>query len=216
MQLANTFTVAAPLDAVWEAFKAPERVAPSFPGATLTEHTDDSFAGTVKIKVGPITMSYQGKGSYIERDDVNHIVIIDASGRDARGSGTASVIVTATLKDTGPDKTEVSLATDLNITGRAAQFGRGVIAEVADRMIGQFADRLATSLADPATATGPSLNSVPTGGASRPVGAAASQDEAINLLGVAGGPVAKMLVPVAALVLAAVAAIAALRGRRRR
>ncbi|UTM38020.1 SRPBCC family protein [Rhodococcus pyridinivorans] len=196
MQLQNTFTVAAPLEAVWEALKDPEMVAPCFPGATLSEYTGDSFAGLVKIKLGPISMNYDGKGTYLERDDANHKVVIDARGRDTRGNGTASAKVTGTMKPLSSDKTEVTMVTDMNITGRPAQFGRGVISEVADRMIAQFADRLATKLAgsDPSAQTEGSTSAVNVASATRE-----SDDEALNLLGMVGGPVVKAAGPTAAL-----------------
>jgi carbon monoxide dehydrogenase subunit G len=203
MQLENTFTVAAPLDAVWAALKDPEMVAPCFPGATLTEYTGDSFTGVVKVKLGPISMNYNGKGTYIERDDENYRVVIDASGRDSRGNGSASAKVTGTMKAVSSDKTEVTMVTDMNITGRPAQFGRGMISEVADRMIGQFADRLAARLAGPDASSD--------GSVTRLSSATQSDDEAINLLGTAGGPVLKALVPAAGLVAVLVLLLALLR-----
>ncbi|SED96781.1 SRPBCC family protein [Rhodococcus koreensis] len=203
MQLENTFTVAAPLDAVWAALKDPEMVAPCFPGATLTEYTGDSFTGVVKVKLGPISMNYNGKGTYIERDDDNYRVVIDASGRDSRGNGSASAKVTGTMKAVSSDKTEVTMVTDMNITGRPAQFGRGMISEVADRMIGQFADRLAARLAGPDASSDGSVTHLST--------ATQSNDEAINLLGTAGGPVLKALVPAAGLVAVLVLLLAVLR-----
>ncbi len=147
MQLENTFTIDAPIEKAWEALNTPQTVAPCFPGATLTEYEGDTFTGTVKVKLGPISLTYKGKGTYKERDDAAHRVVIDASGRDSRGNGTAEATVTGTLVAAGPDTTSVTMVTDMKITGRPAQFGRGVINDVADKIIGQFASCVAEKLA---------------------------------------------------------------------
>jgi carbon monoxide dehydrogenase subunit G len=151
MKLENNFTIDAPIDKAWEALNDPETVAPCFPGATLTHYEGDSFTGTVKVKLGPIAMTYKGKGTYVSRDEAAHEVVIDASGRDSRGNGTANAKVTGSLAADGPDRTAVSMVTDMTITGKPAQFGRGVISDVADKIIGQFAACVARKLA-PATA----------------------------------------------------------------
>ncbi|HLU55511.1 MAG TPA: SRPBCC family protein [Pseudonocardia sp.] len=147
MQLENKFTIDAPIEKAWEALNTPETVAPCFPGATLQEYEGDSFTGTVKVKLGPISLTYKGKGTYVERDDANHRVVIEASGRDARGNGTASATVTGTMVADGPNRTAVTMVTDMTITGRPAQFGRGVISDVADKIIGQFSACVASKLA---------------------------------------------------------------------
>ena len=180
MQLENTFTIAAPIEKAWKALNTPETVAPCFPGATLTEYEGDEFSGTVKVKLGPISLTYKGKGVYKERDEANHKVVIDASGRDARGNGTANALVTGTLVADGPDKTSVTMVTDMTITGKPAQFGRGVINDVANKIIGQFAACVADKLtedspeaaaaeepaAEPATTSAASPASASTNGAS--------------------------------------------------
>jgi carbon monoxide dehydrogenase subunit G len=130
MQLENKFTIEAPLDKAWAALNTPETIAPCFPGATLTEYEGDSFTGTVKVKLGPISLTYKGKGTYVERDDAAHRVVIEAAGRDSRGNGTANATVTGSLEADGPDKTAVTMVTDMTITGRPAQFGRGVMTDV--------------------------------------------------------------------------------------
>jgi carbon monoxide dehydrogenase subunit G len=147
MKLENKFTIEAPIEKAWEALNTPETIAPCFPGATLTEYEGDSFSGTVKVKLGPISLTYKGKGTYVERDDAAHRVVIEASGRDSRGNGTANATVTGTMEADGPDKTAVVMVTDMTITGRPAQFGRGVISDVADKIIGQFAGCVAGKLA---------------------------------------------------------------------
>ncbi|MGD9528437.1 SRPBCC family protein [Pseudonocardia sp.] len=155
MQLENTFTIAAPIDKAWEALNTPTTVAPCFPGAALESYEGDSFTGTVKVKLGPISLTYKGKGTYKSRDDEAKVVVIEASGRDSRGNGTASATVTGSMKSDGPDKTSVTMVTDMTITGRPAQFGRGVMSDVADKIIGQFASCVADKLApQPAAAEG--------------------------------------------------------------
>jgi carbon monoxide dehydrogenase subunit G len=147
MQLENKFTIDAPIEKAWEALNTPEKVAPCFPGATLQEYEGDSFNGTVKVKLGPISLTYKGKGTYVSRDDENHKVVIEASGRDSRGNGTANATVTGTMVADGPTRTAVTMLTDMTITGRPAQFGRGVISDVADKIIGQFSSCVASKLA---------------------------------------------------------------------
>ena len=138
-----------PVDEAWRVLLDIERIAPCMPGAALDSVTGDDFTGRVKVKLGVITLTYQGKASFIEKDEAAHRAVIDARGRDQRGNGTASAVVTATLAAEG-DRTRVDVLTDLNITGRPAQFGRGVMTDVGNKLLGQFADRLAAATA-PAT-----------------------------------------------------------------
>ncbi|MFC4947444.1 SRPBCC family protein [Pseudonocardia sp. GCM10023141] len=225
MQLENTFTIAAPIEKAWQALNTPETVAPCFPGATLTAYEGDSFEGTVKVKLGPISLTYKGKGTYTTRDQAGHKVVIEASGRDSRGNGTANATVTGTLVADGPDKTSVTMVTDMTITGRPAQFGRGVISDVADKIIGQFAacvaDKLAPQAEGSAPAEEPRTAPVATGSSSGSTNGAAgggavttapapttaakpatpmtpmrSEIDAIDLLDTAGAPVLKRLAPV--------------------
>ncbi len=156
MLLENKFTIDAPIEKAWTALNTPQMIAPCFPGATLTAYEGDSFTGTVKVKLGPISLTYKGKGVYKERDDVNHRVVIDANGRDSRGNGTAEATVTGSMVADGPHKTAVTMVTDMKVTGRPAQFGRGVISDVADKIIGQFAACVASKLqAEDAPAAAP-------------------------------------------------------------
>lgn len=176
MQLENKFTIDAPIDKAWVALNTPDMIAPCFPGATLTSYEGDSFEGTVKVKLGPISLTYKGKGTYVDRDDANHKVKIEASGRDSRGNGTASATVTGTMVADGPDKTAVTMVTDMTITGRPAQFGRGVISDVADKIIGQFAGCVASKLAPEAATPASTPASTPAAGAA----AAGSSNGATN------------------------------------
>lgn len=218
MQLENTFTIAAPIEDAWKALNDPELIAPCFPGATLTSYEGDSFEGTVKVKLGPISLTYKGKGTYVERDDAGHKVVIDASGRDARGNGTAKATVTGTMVADGADRTSVTMVTDMTVTGRPAQFGRGVISDVADKIIGQFSACVAEKLTGPGAASsngsGPKhaaeettpIPAVPPAPGERaatvtPAPSASGRPaqqapaEAIDLLDSAGAPVLKRLAP---------------------
>ncbi|GAB3355621.1 SRPBCC family protein [Modestobacter lapidis] len=146
MQLENSFTVPLPIDEAWRVLMDIDRIAPCMPGAVLDSVDGDDFTGRVKVKLGPINLTYQGKGSFIERDEAAHKAVIDARGKDQRGNGTASAIVTANLASEG-SVTRVDVLTDLNITGRPAQFGRGVMTDVGNKLLGQFADKLSAQLA---------------------------------------------------------------------
>jgi carbon monoxide dehydrogenase subunit G len=142
VKLENEFTVPVDIDTVFDALNDPEKVTPCFPGATLDSRDGDDFTGTVKVKLGPISMTYKGKGTFVERDKTNHKVVVDAQGRDSRGNGTASAKATLTMTDDG-GKTKVNVLTEMQVTGKPAQFGRGVMADVGDKILGQFASCLA-------------------------------------------------------------------------
>ena len=145
MQLENTFTVPVPPDVAWRVLLDVERVAPCMPGATLDSVDGDTINGRVKVKVGPITVTYRGTATFVEKDEANHRAVIDASGKESRGSGTAKASVTTSMQQKG-DQTEVKVVTDLNVTGKPAQFGRGVMADVSAKLIKQFADCLAEEI----------------------------------------------------------------------
>lgn len=147
MKLEHSFTVPAPVDQAWATLLDIEGVAPCMPGATLTGVDGDGFSGTVKVKLGPVSLSYSGKGRFLERDDAAHTVVIDATGRDKNGNGTAGAAVHARMEPAGAASTRVVVVTDLKITGRPAQFGRGVMQDVGGKIIGQFADCLAAKMA---------------------------------------------------------------------
>ncbi|MGZ4623190.1 MAG: SRPBCC family protein [Blastococcus sp.] len=147
MQLENSFTVPVPIDEAWRVLLDIERIAPCMPGAALDSVDGDDFTGRVKVKLGPINLTYQGKASFIEKDEAAHKAVIDARGKDQRGNGTAAAVITANLKAES-DITRVHVVTDLNITGRPAQFGRGVMTDVGNKLLGQFADKLAAQLGE--------------------------------------------------------------------
>ena len=147
MEFDNSFEVPLPLDQAWKVLLDIERIAPCMPGAALDTVDGDDFTGRVKVKLGPINLTYQGKASFIEKDEAAHKAVIDARGKDQRGNGTAAAVVTAKLAAEG-SITRVDVLTDLNITGRPAQFGRGVMTDVGNKLLGQFADKLAAQLGE--------------------------------------------------------------------
>ena len=149
MELQHRFTVPAPIDETWTAFNDLERIAPCFPGATLTSVEGDQFSGSVKVKLGPISMQYSGTGTFLERDETSHTAKFEAKGKDKRGNGTAAATVTAVLTPDG-DVTAVEVSTDLAITGKPAQFGRGVIQDVSNKLLDRFTTCLADTLFGPA------------------------------------------------------------------
>jgi carbon monoxide dehydrogenase subunit G len=151
VRLDHEFTVPAPIGEVWQAVVDPERVAPCMPGATLTKVEGDRFSGTVKVKLGPISLLYKGNGEFLEKDDAAHKVTIKASGKDSRGAGTAAATVTLTLTE-ADGATRGAVATDLSITGKPAQFGRGLISEVGGKLLDTFAGCLSGKLAPEKTA----------------------------------------------------------------
>jgi len=214
MELVNEFRVPVAASTAWQVLTDVERVAPCIPGAQLLSVDGDDFTGAVKVKVGPITVSYKGEASFQEKDEAAQRVVIKANGKETRGSGTASAVVTAQLKDEGSaaaPATHVVITTDLTISGKAAQFGRGVLADVSNHLIEQFAKNLEADLL---------------GGTPRQAGettsaaaeSAAPADNAINSLDIAKAvapSLIKRYAPVAAGVLTGVL-LGLLFGRRRR
>jgi carbon monoxide dehydrogenase subunit G len=210
MQLESTFKVPVPVDVAWNTLLDYPRLARCMPGATVTEVTGDDVLGQVKVKLGPVSITYQGKVTFTEKDEARHRIVASAAGREVRGSGTASAQVTAVLTDAG-GATEVSVLTDLNITGKPAQFGRSVVAEVSERLIAQFAENLARELetSKSSAVTGPAP------GTTAPAEQATARSappagDSLNLLSLVGGPVAKRLTPVLT-VLVTLAAVALVR-----
>lgn len=176
MKINNEFTVSVPIDQAWETMLDLKKIAPCLPGAAIQEEKGDGeYAGTMKVKIGPITANYKGNVKFEEADETNHRAVLEATGRDARGQGTASATITSTLQEEGGGKTKVTVETDMKLTGKAAQFGRGIAQDVASKMLGQFADCLERELigdsgapAAPAGATNGS--SSPSAPAAPPVG----------------------------------------------
>lgn len=226
MELINTFDVSVPIEMAWKVLTDVERIAPCLPGAQLQEIEGNEYRGIVKVKVGPIQAQYKGKAIFIERDDVNFKAVLDASGRDTRGQGNASATITAQLEAAG-DKTHVTVTTDLTVTGKVAQFGRGVLADVSAKILTQFVDNLEqTVLVDdaPTPATDATAEAAP---AAAPAASAVAEEaptirkidqpepEAIDLLQ-AGSPVLKRAVPILGVAIGALIVYGLVRRRRRK
>jgi carbon monoxide dehydrogenase subunit G len=212
MKIDNEFTVNVPVDEAWEVLTDLERIAPCMPGAQLTGREGDAFLGKVKVKVGPVISEFAGTASFIERDAATHHAVIDAKGRDSRGAGNASAIITAQLRADGDHRTVVTVETDLKISGKFAQFGSGMIAEVSSKLLDQFVDSLEKQvMATPEPAPENTATVVAAGAAGTPADAPVSrpafrptqEPEAVNLTQIAGGAVAKRLLPVVGLVIVA-------------
>lgn len=217
MELVNEFRVPVAASVAWKVLTDVERVAPCIPGAQLLSVDGDDFTGAVKVKVGPITVSYQGEATFQEKDESAQRVVIKANGKETRGNGTAAALVTAQLKDEGSGSqpaTSVVITTDLTISGKAAQFGRGVLADVSSHLIDQFAKNMEADLLGGASATqAPTAETL--AAAAQPTGAA---DNAINSLALAKAvapALAKRYAPVAA-ALGAGVAVGLLLGRRKK
>jgi uncharacterized protein len=244
MELEHSFTVPVPADQAWDVLLDVERVAPCMPGATLDSVAGDEIKGKIKVKLGPVSMTYAGTARFTERDRDAGVVILSASGKETRGAGTASATVRSELHGEG-DQTEVTVHTSLNVTGRPAQFGRGVMADVSAKLIGIFAKNLADMLAtgneaapeqavsepavpeqavqatahsSPATDTTSAAASTTTTAVPkpRPAPAPATGEDSLNLLQVAGLPVLKRIAAPAGALLAVLAGVLIWRRRRRR
>ena len=211
MELNNEFRVAVPAAKTWEVLTDVERVAPCLPGATLLSVDGDEFTGAVKVKVGPITVSYNGDAAFLEKDASAQRVVLKANGKETRGNGNAAAVVTAQLKDEG-DATSVAITTDLTISGKAAQFGRGVLADVAGNLITQFAKALEADMVGgsvPASAQTLSAPSEPM------VTTQTDGGDSVDLFKVVAVPMAKRAAP-ALTALVAGGLIGFLLGRRKR
>jgi len=157
MELNNEIEVNAPIEEVWEAFNTPGKIAPCLPGAELHEVDGDNFHGAVKIKVGPITAQYKGTATYQEKNKDSKKIVIKGDGRDTRGAGNASALITAELSEISADLTNVKVRTELTITGKVAQFGRGAISDVSSKLMTQFATNLEELLDTSSNEAAPNL-----------------------------------------------------------
>ncbi len=198
MELEHSFTVPAGVDETWATFMDLEQVGSCFPGATVTEASDEAFAGTVKVKLGPIALVYGGTGKFVERDDAAHRAVIEAKGKDKRGNGTAGATVRIALAPAGTG-TQVDVTTDLQVTGKPAQFGRGVMQDVSDKLLQQFVGCIEGRLGESSTAP---ADAVPDG-PEAPTETAASDDAAVPVVGSPAPAAAAATAPVPAPVPAA-------------
>ncbi|MBN9747991.1 carbon monoxide dehydrogenase [Amycolatopsis sp. A1MSW2902] len=201
MELQHTFRVPAPIEQAWTALLDVEQVAGCLPGATLTSRDGDTFAATVKVKIGAIQLAYAGQGRFAERDPATHRVVIEAAGKERRGGGSAAATVTCTLEADG-DSTVAKVGTDLTITGKPAQFGRGAIEDISGKIIDQFSRNLSGRMTAPA----------PESPAERTPPAPAGED-ALDLLALTS-PALKRNATVAGVLVLALLMIAVLRRRR--
>lgn len=225
MELTNEFEVPVPLAEAWELLTDLERIAPCLPGATLTGVDGDEHQGTVKVKVGPITAQYKGTARIVERDDDAHTALLEATGRDTKGQGTASAAIRAELAPAGEHATHVSLRTDLSISGKVAQFGRGALADVSAKLLGEFVRNLERDVLSgaggepaggaPSGARSPGTTAPGAGsGETAPAQPVRREAEPIDLLATAGAPIGKRLVPLVVALGVAAAVICLLRRRR--
>ncbi|MCU1502097.1 MAG: putative carbon monoxide dehydrogenase accessory protein, partial [Ilumatobacteraceae bacterium] len=145
-KLLNEFTVNRPIDEAWAVLTDVERIAPCMPGAQLEEIEGDVFRGVVKVKLGAISTAFKGQATFIERDDVDHRAVLKAEGRDTGGKGNADASITATAESVSDKVTKVVVETDLRVTGKVAQFGRGIMADVSKKLMNQFASNLNSML----------------------------------------------------------------------
>jgi len=148
MKIENSFTVDAPIAEAWVLLTDLAEIAPCLPGAKLTDETDGVYSGGVKIKVGPVTAEYKGSAEFVQKDDDAYRAVIDGRGRDTRGAGNAQALITAQMTAVG-GKTQVEIETDLKVSGKVAQFGRGVMQDVSTKLLGQFADCLESKIGEP-------------------------------------------------------------------
>ena len=227
IELDNSFTVPVPPEQAWDVLLDVERIAPCMPGASVTSVEGDEIAGQVKVKLGPLSLSYKGTAKFTEKDPATHTIAIEATGKETRGAGTASATVHASLKpDDAEGQTTVSIHTSLNVTGRPAQFGRSLLPEVSGKLIDQFAANLAALIdstnrpaeggaqaeaeaapaQDAAAATGDAASAATAAGTAAATQTTAApaqpvaqlqQEDSLNLIKLVGGPVLKRVIPVA-------------------
>jgi len=203
MDLQNSFVVPSDIDTAWKQLQDVEGLAPCMPGATLTSHDGDDFTGSVKVKLGPVSMVFAGQARFVSKDEATHTVVIEGAGKETKGTGTAKGLVTAVLVQEAPDRTRVDVNTEITITGKAAQFGRGVMQDVAGRIIDQFSANLAAMM----TAGGAEATAAATAAEGGEPGTTTTappkpavlphHEDSIDLLGTAGAPVLQRAIPVA-------------------
>jgi hypothetical protein len=209
-QLINEFTVNRPIDEAWPIITDVERIAPCLPGAQLQEVDGDVYRGIVKIKLGAISSQFKGEATFAERDDTAHRAVIKAAGKDTGGRGQASATIAAQAESLSPTSTRCVVTTDLHITGKVAQFGRGILGDVSAKLMAQFADNLNTMLDDTADVASPSPSTEPSHVGVRKIEGPAS--EPIDLMELGGSSLLKRAAPA---ILAALVVLFLLRRLRR-
>jgi uncharacterized protein len=198
--LNHTFSVAVPIAEAWNVLTNVERIAPCLPGAQLQEVEGETYRGVVKVKVGPIQAQFKGQASFVEKDDANYKAVLKGEGRDTGGKGNASAIITAQLTAIDATSTQVNVNTDLSITGKVAQFGRGALADVSDKLLAQFSDNLNNLIASEPAVAAPAPAAAPAAESAQPAVRKIDAPEAapINLIEAAGGTIVKRALPVVA------------------
>ena len=224
MDLNHAFTVEVPVEDAWRILTNFERSAPCLPGAQLQEIEGDTYRGAVKVKVGPIQAQFKGQASFVEFDEVAHKVVLKGEGRDIGGKGNASALITAELTALTETSTSVTVNTDLSVTGKVAQFGRGAMADISDKLLAQFVvnlnEMIAASDAVPATEATPAPAETPAASPAESAPAAATapteqaqptvrkidapEAEALDLLSISRGVIVKRALPVVAVIAAVV------------
>jgi carbon monoxide dehydrogenase subunit G len=216
MDLNHEFIVNVPVNDAWLILTDLERIAPCLPGAQLTEVEGDIYRGQVKIKVGPIVAQFKGQASFVTRDDAAHTASLKGEGRDTTGKGTASAIITAQLTSVTPTSTKCTVVTNLTISGKVAQFGRGALADVSDKLLAQFSENLNQLItSSPAITSAPAASTAPATAATEVTAASpeirkieSAEVAPLDLLGTAGAPILKRAIPVVvALIVVVIAAI---------
>ena len=197
MDLNHEFTVNVPVAEAWAILTDLERIAPCLPGAQLTEVEGDTYRGQVKIKVGPILAQFKGQASFVSRDDVAHKASLKGEGRDTTGKGNASAIITAELTSVTPTSTKCTVHTDLSISGKVAQFGRGALADVSDKLLAQFSENLNQLISAAPAPSAPGVAEAAPAPSEQPTIRKIDGPEVapLNLLDTAGSTIAKRAIP---------------------
>jgi carbon monoxide dehydrogenase subunit G len=200
MDLNHQFTVAVPVEDAWRILTDVERIAPCLPGAQLQEIEGDTYRGVVKVKVGPIQAQFKGQASFIERDDAAHKVVLKGEGRDTTGKGNAAAVITAEMTSVDANNTSVTVNTDLSVTGKVAQFGRGAMADISDKLLAQFVVNLNALIAEQPTTLAPASAEPAATSGVRTIESA--EVAPLDLLSAAGSPILKRAIPVVVVVVA--------------
>jgi carbon monoxide dehydrogenase subunit G len=197
MDLNHEFVVNVPVAEAWAILTDLERIAPCLPGAQLTEVEGDTYRGQVKIKVGPILAQFKGQASFVSRDDVAHKATLKGEGRDTTGKGNASAMITAELTSVTPTSTKCTVHTDLSISGKVAQFGRGALADVSDKLLAQFSENLNQLISAAPAPSAPVVAETPSASSEQPTIRKIDGPEVapLNLLDTAGSTIAKRAIP---------------------
>ena len=226
IELDNSFTVPVPPEQAWDVLLDVERIAPCMPGASVTAVEGDQIEGQVKVKLGPLSLTYKGTAKFTDKDEANRTISIEATGKETRGAGTASANVQATLTPAEAGSTLVAIHTSLNVTGRPAQFGRSLLPEVSGKLIAQFASNLEALIAADSPAA--EATDTPEGSgaaddssgeaapvAAKPAAPVIKQEESLNAFKFVVVPVLKRVIPVAAVGAAIAIVIRRLTGRKK-